>query len=83
MIAKEPELEGDNEVFIIFKRFDRDGSGSIDRAELAALLEALNQSPALGDDLGEEELDVAMISIDTNDSGRISWDEFQAWWSSR
>ncbi len=65
------------EVFEIFKSFDRDRSGSIDRVELARLLEALGQ------ELPEEELAVALEVIDVNHSGRISWDEFKAWWTAR
>jgi Ca2+-binding EF-hand superfamily protein len=65
------------ETFEIFKSFDRDGSGSIDRMELARLLEALGQ------ELPEVELEVALEVIDSNHSGRISWEEFKAWWSAR
>lgn len=76
-----PELsEGEterDETFEIFKTFDRDGSGSIDRAELSRLLEALGQ------ELPDEELAVALEVIDVNHSGRISWEEFSAWWSAR
>jgi hypothetical protein len=76
-----PELADDeeerDEVFEVFKSFDRDGSGSIDRAELARLLEALGQ------ELPEVELEIALEVIDVNHSGRISWDEFKAWWSAR
>ena len=75
------ELDDDeterDEVFEVFKSFDRDGSGSIDRNELSRLLEALGQ------ELPEEELAVALEVIDINHSGRISWDEFKAWWSAR
>ena len=66
-----------DETFETFKSFDRDGSGSIDRAELARLLEALGQNES------EEELAIALDAIDLNHSGRISWDEFKAWWSAR
>ncbi len=70
------ERDGEHdEAFEIFKSFDRDGSGSIDKAELARLLEALGQS------LDEEELAVALHTIDSNTSGRVSWEEFKAWWS--
>lgn len=79
--VQNPELdegrEGNSETFEIFKRFDRDGSGSIDRAELSRLLEALGQP------IDEDELAVALDVIDTNRSGRISWAEFEAWWSAR
>jgi hypothetical protein len=83
MHAKQLELQIDppaherDETFEIFKSFDRDGSSSIDRAELSRLLEALGQQP------GEDELVIALSVIDANDSGRISWDEFKAWWSNR
>lgn len=64
-----------DETFEIFKSFDRDGSGSIDRAEFARLLEALGQA------ISEEELEIALDVVDSNGSGRISWPEFSAWWS--
>ena len=70
----EPE---NDEVFEIFKTFDRDGSASIDRNELSRLLEALGQ------EVPEDELSVALEVIDVNHSGRISWEEFKAWWSAR
>ncbi|MBL8918404.1 MAG: EF-hand domain-containing protein [Myxococcaceae bacterium] len=75
-----PELEDEveqDEVFEIFKVYDTDGSGSIDRAEFSRLLEALGQTP------GEEELAIALDVVDANHSGRISWDEFKAWWANR
>ncbi len=76
-----PELDDDggerDETFEIFKSFDRDASGSIDPRELARLLEALGQR------LPEEELAIALDVIDSNRSGRISWVEFNAWWSGR
>jgi hypothetical protein len=74
-----PELyEGDaehSEAFEVFKSFDRDGSGSIDRGEFARLLEALGQG------ITEEELNVALDVVDSNHSGRISWPEFLTWWT--
>ncbi len=74
-----PELDDDahDEVFEIFKAYDRDGSGSIDRSEFTRLLEALGMSP------GEEELSIALDVVDANHSGKISWDEFKAWWTNR
>lgn len=63
------------EVFEIFKAYDRDDSGSINRAEFAHLLEALGQNP------DEDELAVALDVVDANHSGKISWEEFKAWWS--
>ncbi len=69
--------EAGDETREIFNSFDRDGSGGIDRRELARLLEALGQP------LDEEELAVAFEVVDANGSGRISWAEFRAWWSAR
>jgi len=74
-----PELddgeEAHNEVFEIFRTYDRDNSGSIDRREFARLLEALGMA------ISEEELGVAIDAVDSNHSGKISWLEFRAWWS--
>ena len=74
-----PELEDSplSEAFEIFKKYDRDGSGSIDRREFARLLEALDEP------VDEEELEIALGVVDSNGSGRISWNEFKAWWSAR
>lgn len=76
-----PELDeggGENdEVFEIFRTYDRDASGSIDRSELSRLLEAL------GMEISDDELTIALSVVDANDSGKISWDEFKAWWASR
>jgi hypothetical protein len=74
-----PELDDEDheEVFEIFRVYDRDGSGSIDRQEFARLLEALGSAPS------EDELAVALDVVDANHSGKISWDEFKAWWTNR
>lgn len=66
-----------DEVREIFRTYDRDGSGSIDLAELDRLLQALG-APA-----NEGELEMAFDIIDTNRNRKISWDEFNAWWRSR
>jgi Ca2+-binding EF-hand superfamily protein len=73
------EMENDtrDEVFEIFRTYDRDSSGSIDRTEFSRLLEAL------GMEVSEDELAMALDIVDSNHSGRISWDEFKAWWASR
>lgn len=66
-----------NEVRDIFRRYDRDGSGSISRGEFARMLEAMGQ------DLTEPELDAALEVVDANHSGLISWAEFRDWWKAR
>lgn len=74
-----PELDDGeidhNEAFEIFRAYDRDNSGSIDRREFARLLEALGMA------VTEDELAVAVDAVDQNHSGKISWTEFRAWWS--
>jgi hypothetical protein len=66
-----------NELLDIFQRYDRNRTGYIEAAELARLLEAL------GHDLSEEELMIAVDIIDTGRTGKISWREFKNWWNSR
>ncbi len=72
-----PPAPEHTEVFEIFSTYDRDASGSIDSQEFARLLEAL------GHDVTDDELLIALDVVDTNASGRISWSEFKAWWVSR
>jgi len=66
-----------SEAFEVFRTYDSNDSGAIDRMEFAHLMEALGMA------MSEEELQVALDAVDTNHSGRISWKEFKAWWSSR
>ncbi|MCP3143537.1 EF-hand domain-containing protein [Pyxidicoccus xibeiensis] len=66
-----------NEVLDIFQRYDRNRTGSIERSEFARLLEALGQN------VTDEELEIAVDAVDTDRTGKISWKEFKAWWSSR
>ncbi len=66
-----------NEVLDIFQRYDRDRTGTIDRAEFARLLEALGQN------ISDEELEIAIDIVDTDRTGKISWNEFRTWWNSR
>jgi len=66
-----------NEVLDIFQRYDRDRTGTIDRAEFARLLEALGQN------ISDEELEIAIDIVDTDRTGKISWNEFKDWWNSR
>ena len=54
----------------IFKLVDRDGSGTITKEELAELMETL------GIDATQEEVDMMISEIDTDDNGSIDFDEF-------
>jgi len=66
-----------NELLDIFQRYDRNRTGSIERAEFARLLEALGQN------VTDEELEIAVDTVDVDRTGKISWSEFKAWWTSR
>merc|ERR1711871_1438049 len=58
----------------MFKKFDVNGTGSIDVRELQKLTEAM------GLFLGQEELNNAMLDLDANGSGDIDLQEFWTWW---
>lgn len=53
-----------------FRMFDTDRDGAISLAELGTVLKALGQSPT------EEELQLMMNSVDTDQNGVIEFDEF-------
>lgn len=57
-----------------FNKFDKDGSGAIDREELALL------SKELGHELNEEQLEVALKDLDLNKDGVIDLHEFSRWY---
>jgi len=66
-----------DEIRETFDHFDRDGSGSIEVGEFVSLLRALGAA-------GEaEEVAAGLESLDTNQNGRIDFDEFVAWWTDR
>jgi Ca2+-binding EF-hand superfamily protein len=60
-----------------FERFDRDGNGKIDEAELRQLLDAL------GVGFSDAQVRATLESIDLDQNGLIDFDEFRAWWTSR
>ncbi|WP_246137354.1 EF-hand domain-containing protein [Myxococcus llanfairpwllgwyngyllgogerychwyrndrobwllllantysiliogogogochensis] len=66
-----------NELLDIFQRYDRNRTGSIERTEFARLLEALGQN------VTDEELEIAVDIVDTDRTGKISWSQFKVWWTSR
>ena len=57
-----------------FNKYDKNGSGDIDSAELQAVLEDL------GVDTSEERLNEAFDLLDKNQDGVISYEEFSKWW---
>ena len=65
----------------LFAAHDRDGSGTLEPAELRRLAEQLG-----GLDLGEGEAEEALVTMDTrfgDGSRSVGADEFAAWWSAQ
>ncbi|XP_022782195.1 calcineurin subunit B-like [Stylophora pistillata] len=53
-----------------FKKYDKDGNGTIDKDELKLLLKAVNY---------RHDSDAALRALDTTGDGKISFPEFLAW----
>lgn len=63
------------EIKDVFKAIDTDGNGFLDRTEVGEI------ASVLGFPLSEDELSVAFDAMDKNRNGRVSLDEFEAWWN--
>jgi len=59
----------------IFSKYDHNGDGSVDVAELRAIC------MEMGALLSEEELRMAVHVLDTDGNGKIEFEEFKRWWS--
>jgi calmodulin len=59
----------------MFERYDKDGSGSIDRWELMDMIRS-----ELCEPVSENEIDEAMKVIDINGDGTVDYSEFVEWW---
>ena len=59
----------------LFYEFDADGSGALDREEIASL------TAHLGGRLTEQELDEAMYEMDDDGSGDVDFEEFHEWYA--
>ena len=60
----------------MFKKYDADSSGAIDKSELA------NLCKDLGVPLDDAQLDAAIEDLDVNKDGVIDLNEFSKWWFS-
>ncbi|KAG8696490.1 calmodulin-like 3, partial [Ceratobasidium sp. 423] len=60
--------KSDRELREVFDRFDRDGSGSIERGELRRAV------TLLGNKLTDQELTMIMREVDTDGDGRVSFE---------
>ena len=90
MIAGLYRCSPDEELRALFNELDADGSGGLDKQELADLVPlaqvAQQRSPKGGKNdftskpLTPAELSVMMKEIDEDDSGSIDYGEFKRWW---
>jgi calmodulin len=65
------------EVREIFDHYDKNKNGVIEIGELGTLLEALDAK------LDGAQLAAAIGDLDSNNNGRLEFDEFIAWWADR
>jgi NACalpha-BTF3-like transcription factor len=74
----DPLLPGDDPdgLHSLFDSIDEDGSGTLEREEIASLAEEMDTP------LTERELDVAMMAMDADGSGEVDFDEFSEWYAS-
>ncbi len=71
-----PEMLKKNNIYEVFRKFDADGSGNIDRDELVILLKELNVP------MKEKEIDELMEELDSDGGGGIDFEEFYTWFTS-
>lgn len=67
-------IHNDTDLAKTFKEFDKDNSGYLDTKELAALCQSLGISLTI------HELESAILLLDSNGDGKISYNEFSDWW---
>ncbi len=70
--ASEAEIQ--SKLAVAFKAVDADGSGLLDKNEVAQL------AASAGKHLSAIELDAAMAEMDEDNSGEVSFDEFAQWY---
>ncbi len=70
------ENDPNAEIREIFDHYDRDKNGEIDAREFARVCEAL------GMEMEEHELKIALLDVDRDGDEKISWVDFLSWWRS-
>ncbi|VDO99385.1 unnamed protein product [Soboliphyme baturini] len=66
------KADKENDLFITFKVFDRNGDGYITKEELRHVMESL------GEELTDEEMDMMLKAADKDGDNRVSFDEFKS-----
>ena len=59
----------------VFNELDVDGSGCLDRNEIAVLCQRMGRTQS------EEAIRHALTVMDTNHNGEVDWNEFVVWWT--
>ena len=72
-IVVPPEMKKKNNIYEIFRKFDSDGSNSIDKDELRILLDELKVP------MKDDELEILLNELDSDGGGEIEFDEFYEW----
>ena len=75
MAKSKPNEEELDELREAFDYNDRDGDGRIQLDEFSDMLDELEA------EMSEKEIEIGFKDIDTNDDGRIDFQEFVAWWA--
>lgn len=70
-------MKSEKDVASYFALYDVDGTGSLDGPEMAKLCKALGSSATLN------ELESALMVLDHDADGKVSYEEFLAWWQGR
>ncbi|MCO5569609.1 hypothetical protein L7F22_023325 [Adiantum nelumboides] len=71
------KCRGDEALRLCFQMYDTDGSGYISRDELASMFRALPEVYLPGDIAEPGKLDEMFERMDTNNDGRVSFEEFK------
>lgn len=70
-------FKSEKDVASYFALYDVEGKGALDGPELAKLCKALGSTQSLN------ELEAALMVLDHNADGLVSYEEFLAWWNGR
>lgn len=72
--GEERKEEAEQTLKELFEQIDIDGSGTLDRTEVARMARLLDKP------MDDDDLDAAMASMDDDHSGEVDFTEFAAWW---
>jgi hypothetical protein len=73
-LSQQSQFSNETDLKRAYDKHDADASGSLDAEELSVLCKEM------GAVLSRSELEAALLMLDTNDNGKIEYDEFAGWW---